>query len=94
MADEGLSTDADGDGQLMRSELPEPFQQRFEQLVKISDRDGDGRLTEGEFPKNPREDVFLDDAGRQAANREGSLALEERLLRREEEPLKIMSIIW
>jgi ATP-dependent helicase/nuclease subunit B len=42
-------------------------------------------LVEGEFPRSPREDVFLPDEDRRRENRDGGLALKERLLERDEE---------
>jgi Ca2+-binding EF-hand superfamily protein len=41
--------DADGDGKLTLSEVPEPRQEMFKALIARADKDGDGALSEQEF---------------------------------------------
>jgi hypothetical protein len=41
--------DGNGDGQIESGEVPEPFEQRLEGMLRRGDRDGDNRLSEREF---------------------------------------------
>jgi Ca2+-binding EF-hand superfamily protein len=41
--------DSNGDKQLVVEEVPKPFDQRFEEMVRRGDEDGDGKLSRREF---------------------------------------------
>jgi Ca2+-binding EF-hand superfamily protein len=47
--------DANGDGQLILAEVPEPQQRRIQQMLRVADRDRNGRLSEEEFIEGSRQ---------------------------------------
>jgi Ca2+-binding EF-hand superfamily protein len=47
--------DANGDGQLVLAEVPEPQQRRIQQMLRVADRDRNGRLSEEEFVAGSRQ---------------------------------------